>query len=100
MRPDLLELLVCLIAVLQALIIPDIKKLKMPAQKNMLVFVALFSLLRLAQCQTLPSKFAFFKCVTSYYCMYKKNNFLCIITKCRQVLVDFVGAALVIHDAI
>lgn len=25
---------------------------------------------------------------------------LCIITKCRQVLVDCVGAAVVIHDAI
>lgn len=31
----------------------------MQAQKNMLVFVALFSLLRLAQCQKLTSKFSF-----------------------------------------
>jgi len=56
---DLSKWLVYLPAVPQALIAPDFKTSKMPAFNDMLVFAAFFSILGLAQCQKLTSKFKF-----------------------------------------
>lgn len=65
-----------LIAVLQAIIAPDFKHLRMPAYKAMLVFAALFVLLEQAQCQKLPSKLNCFvlNVITTVYFPLHKNN--------------------------
>lgn len=53
------EILISSFDVLQVLIALDIKQLKMPVSKDILVFAALFVILGLGQCQKLPSKFFF-----------------------------------------
>ena len=66
-----------LIAVLQALIAPDFKHLRMPAYEGFLVFAALIAFLGQGQCQKLPSKLNLFVLnviATVYFPLHKNNS--------------------------
>lgn len=72
-------------AVLQALIAPDFKHLKMSPCKDMLVVAAVFAILGLTQCQKLPSKFTFFHTYltsTAYLSLHKKEHWIISHTMC------------------
>ena len=86
-----------LIALLQALLAPDFKHLRMPAYKAMLVSAALFALLGQAHCQKLPSKLNCFvlNAITTVHFPLHKNNSKCSYNNSVSGRVKHVAAVFV-----